>query len=53
MTTPFLFLTLEPAPAPLFAEDEKNSIPQVPITDLLSRFDGKSCVVLLLFDNRK
>ncbi len=44
---PFLFLTLEPPPTPLFAKDEKTTIPQVPLVDMLERFDGKSCHVIL------
>lgn len=43
--TPFLYLTLEPPPTPLFAEDEKNTIPQVPLADLLKRFNGKMTFV--------
>ncbi|KAJ3361326.1 hypothetical protein HDU91_003979, partial [Kappamyces sp. JEL0680] len=43
---PFLFLTLEPPETPLFAADEKNSIPQVPLEKLLQRFDGKSTMEL-------
>lgn len=41
--TPFLYLTLEVPPAPLFKdEQEKNIIPQVPIFDLLKKFDGNT-----------
>jgi len=41
--TPFLFLTLEVPPAPLFKDEmERNIIPQRPIFDLLSKFDGQS-----------
>jgi U4/U6.U5 tri-snRNP-associated protein 2 len=49
-TTPFLFLTLEPPQAPLFASDEKNAIPQIPLEDLLSKFNGKDTFVSALFN---
>lgn len=39
--TPFLFLTLDIPPAPLFKDElEQNIIPQVPLSSLLSKFDG-------------
>ncbi|XP_065833453.1 ubiquitin carboxyl-terminal hydrolase 39-like [Oscarella lobularis] len=39
--TPFVFLTLDLPPAPLFQDEfEKNIIPQVPLIDLLAKFDG-------------
>ncbi|KAI9365448.1 hypothetical protein DFJ73DRAFT_264777 [Zopfochytrium polystomum] len=38
---PFLFLALDLPPPPLFQDDlEKSIIPQVPLTTLLTRFDG-------------
>ncbi|KAL6849342.1 Ubiquitin carboxyl-terminal hydrolase 10 [Amphichorda felina] len=39
----FLFLTLDLPSAPLFQDElEKNIIPQVPLTTLLSKYDGRS-----------
>ncbi|KAI8988673.1 hypothetical protein BDB01DRAFT_719137 [Pilobolus umbonatus] len=40
--SPFLFLALDLPPAPLY-QDEKNKeiVPQVPLTTILSKFDGK------------
>ncbi|KAJ3001702.1 hypothetical protein HKX48_002749, partial [Thoreauomyces humboldtii] len=39
--TPFLFLTLDVPPPPLFQDEvEKNIIPQIPLTTLLSKYDG-------------
>ncbi|CAK7207758.1 Ubiquitin carboxyl-terminal hydrolase 10 [Sporothrix eucalyptigena] len=39
----FLLLTLDLPPAPLFQdEQERNIIPQVPLTKLLSKYDGQS-----------
>lgn len=39
--TPFLFLSLDLPPAPLFKDDTGSiSIPQIPIYALLSKFDG-------------
>ncbi|QUC22457.1 uncharacterized protein UV8b_06698 [Ustilaginoidea virens] len=39
----FLLLTLDLPPAPLFQDElEKNIIPQVPLTTILSKYDGKS-----------
>ncbi|KAI9149291.1 putative U3 small nucleolar RNA-associated protein [Paramyrothecium foliicola] len=38
----FLFLTLDLPSAPLFQDElEKNIIPQVPLTTILSKYDGK------------
>jgi len=46
----FLLLTLEVPPPPLFKDEMKNDIaPQVPLSTLLSKFDGKSVQV----DTRK
>lgn len=40
-TTPFMILTLDLPPAPLFQDDrEKNIIPQVPLTEILRKYDG-------------
>ncbi|TKA26284.1 hypothetical protein B0A50_05063 [Salinomyces thailandicus] len=40
-TTPFLILTLDLPPAPLFQDDAaKNIIPQVPLTTLLQKYNG-------------
>jgi U4/U6.U5 tri-snRNP-associated protein 2 len=39
----FLFLTLDLPSAPLFQDElEKNIIPQVPLTTILSKYDGRS-----------
>ncbi|GAM89217.1 hypothetical protein ANO11243_072540 [Dothideomycetidae sp. 11243] len=39
--SPFMMLTLDLPPAPLFQDDrEKNIIPQVPLTTILSKYDG-------------
>ncbi|CAG8498076.1 8594_t:CDS:10 [Paraglomus brasilianum] len=40
-SSPFLFLTLDLPPPPLFQDEiEKNIIPQVPLTAILSKYDG-------------
>lgn len=40
-TSPFMILTLDLPPAPLFQDDvEKNIIPQVPLTTILSKYNG-------------
>jgi len=40
---PFLYLSLDIPPPPLFRdEQERNIIPQVPIFDLLTKYDGKT-----------
>ncbi|KAI9320926.1 hypothetical protein BX666DRAFT_1912688 [Dichotomocladium elegans] len=40
--TPFLFLALDLPPAPLYQDEaEKNIIPQVPLTTILGKYDGK------------
>uniref|UniRef100_A0A0G4H6B8 USP domain-containing protein n=1 Tax=Chromera velia CCMP2878 TaxID=1169474 RepID=A0A0G4H6B8_9ALVE len=39
---PYLFLSLEVPPAPIFVDSlDKSRIPQVPIFDLLQKFDGE------------
>ncbi|KAK9382529.1 uncharacterized protein V2V93DRAFT_365351 [Kockiozyma suomiensis] len=39
--TPFMFLSLELPPAPLFQDEiDKNIIPQIPLQSILSRYDG-------------
>jgi len=39
--TPFMILTLDLPPAPLFQDDaEKNIIPQVPLTTILQKYNG-------------
>jgi hypothetical protein len=44
---PFLNLSLDVPAAPLFKdESEKNIIPQIPIFDLLTKYDGRSITVL-------
>ncbi|KAJ3197158.1 hypothetical protein HK101_005675 [Irineochytrium annulatum] len=41
--SPFLFLGLDLPPPPLFQDEvEKNIIPQVPLTELLTKYDGVS-----------
>lgn len=38
---PFMMLTLDLPPAPLFQDDrEKNIIPQIPLTSVLAKYDG-------------
>ncbi len=38
-------MTLELPQQPLFAEDsEKSTIPQIPLTNLLVKYNGKTCV---------
>lgn len=40
-TTPFMMLTLDLPPSPLFQDDRaKNIIPQVPLTEVLRKYDG-------------
>ena len=40
-TSPFMILTLDLPPAPLFQDDvEKNIIPQVPLTTVLQKYNG-------------
>ena len=42
-STPFMILTLDLPPAPLFQDDtEKNIIPQVPLTTVLQKYNGLS-----------
>lgn len=39
--TPFMILTLDLPPSPLFQDDRaKNIIPQIPLTDVLCKYDG-------------
>jgi len=46
--TPFLNLSLDVPPPPLFKDDqEKNIIPQVPIYTLLDKFDGHTVTYLI------
>ncbi|KAF9574643.1 hypothetical protein EC968_005873 [Mortierella alpina] len=41
--SPFLFLALELPPPPLFHDElEKNIIPQVPLTTILAKYDGRT-----------
>ncbi|KAJ1551168.1 hypothetical protein HK096_002762 [Nowakowskiella sp. JEL0078] len=41
--SPFMFLTLDLPNAPLYQDElEKNIIPQVPIVNLLAKYDGKT-----------
>ncbi len=43
---PFLYLSLDIPPPPLFRdEQERNIIPQVPIFQLLTKYDGKTMTV--------
>jgi U4/U6.U5 tri-snRNP-associated protein 2 len=43
---PFMYLSLEIPPPPLFRdEQERNIIPQVPIFDLLAKFNGTKMTV--------
>ena len=40
-TTPFMILTLDLPPAPLFQDDtDRNIIPQVPLTTILQKYNG-------------
>jgi len=39
-TVPFLYLSLDLPPAPLFKDGTDNIIPQIPLFDLLAKFDG-------------
>ncbi|PRP84441.1 hypothetical protein PROFUN_08026 [Planoprotostelium fungivorum] len=51
---PFLFLTLEVPPPPLFKdEQERNIIPQRPIFDLLAKFDGRTIKHFAVTGERK
>ena len=54
--TPFMFLALDLPPPPLFQDEmEANIIPQVPLSELLAKFNGintKACDVALLCDWR-
>ena len=46
--TPFLHLSLDVPPPPVFtSETERDIIPQVPLYELLSKFDGKTVQVCL------
>ena len=45
-TTPFLHLSLDVPPAPVFtSEREEDIIPQVPLYDLLAKFNGEEIQV--------
>ena len=40
--SPFLFLALDLPPVPLYQDErERDIVPQVPLTTILSKFDGK------------
>lgn len=54
-TIPFLFLSLDLPPPPLFQDElEKNIIPQVSIETLLSKYDGVTGMVIKIrLINRK
>lgn len=40
-TTPFMFLSLDLPPTPLFKDETQlNVIPQIPLTELLAKYDG-------------
>ncbi|RUS20982.1 hypothetical protein BC937DRAFT_93907 [Endogone sp. FLAS-F59071] len=42
-SSPFLFLTLDLPPPPLYQDEaEKNIIPQVPLTTILAKYDGRT-----------
>lgn len=50
---PFLFLALDLPPAPLYQDEaEKNIIPQVPLTTILQKYDGKQVQVGILMAMR-
>ena len=45
-TSPFLFLSIDLPPPPLFQDSvEKNIIPQVSLSSLLTKYDGKTTKV--------
>lgn len=44
---PYLFLTLDLPPIPIFTDElEKNLVPQVPLSTLLTKFDGQTVAQL-------
>ncbi|KAL3919505.1 MAG: hypothetical protein SGPRY_005605 [Prymnesium sp.] len=52
--TPFLYLTVDVPPAPLFKDAlERNIIPQVPLIACLTKFDGQSCQEMMNGDRRR
>jgi len=53
-TIPYLYLTVDVPPAPLFKDAlERNIIPQVPLFALLNKFDGQTCQEMMNGDRRK
>lgn len=43
VSSPFLFLALDLPPTPLFQDqNEKKIVPQVPLSAILAKFDGKT-----------
>jgi len=52
--TNFLFISMEVPPAPLFKDEmEKNLIPQVPLFNMLQKFDGHTETVVFNGDIKK
>jgi U4/U6.U5 tri-snRNP-associated protein 2 len=52
--TPFLYLTLDVPPPPLFKDAlERNIIPQVPLFACLTKFDGQTCQEMMNGDRRQ
>lgn len=52
--TPFLFLSLDLPPTPLFKDSEGGKlIPQVPLADVLKKFDGETYTDVVLKKIRK
>ncbi|KAL1495626.1 hypothetical protein AB1Y20_016493 [Prymnesium parvum] len=52
--TPFLYLTVDVPPAPLFKDAlERNIIPQVPLFACLTKFDGQSFQEMMNGDRRR
>jgi len=53
-TTPFLYLTVDVPPAPLFRDAlERNIIPQVPLIACLTKFDGATFQEMMNGDRRQ
>jgi U4/U6.U5 tri-snRNP-associated protein 2 len=53
-TVPFLYLSLDVPPPPLFKdEQERNIIPQIPLFTLLSKFDGQTVHSLVTGERKK
>jgi len=51
---PFLYLSLEIPPTPLFKdEQERNIIPQIPLFGILNKFDGQTVQTVLTTGERK